>query len=327
VRQMQSNGATRRRKKERNDASSLSCAGRRVRRDGVAGDLARIATPAQPDAIAIYPAGSLPAATLPERWGRLTAEFPDHTRMDARIARNISVPTITPVLPAPGKATGAAVVIAPGGAFLSLSMDSEGFAVAHRLADRGIAAFVLTYRTNPVPDDEPAFMRTVGQVMGEAARPGGTHSISDPFAAADALQALRLIRHRAGEWHIDPARVGMIGFSAGAMTTLQAILTAPPGEAPAFAGYIYGPMTAVAVPAEAPAMFAALALDDPLFGRQGFGIVEAWHAANRPVELHAYERGDHGFGTGRPGTTTTLVMPEFIAWLESRGLLGAPRRP
>jgi acetyl esterase/lipase len=290
-------------------------------------DLTRIASPAEGEAIPLYPAGSLPAGTSPERWGRLTAEFPDHTRMDARIVRNVSVPTITAVLPLPGKATGAAVVIAPGGAFLSLSMDSEGFEVARRLADRGIAAFVLKYRTNPVPDDEPAFMRKVGEVMGEAARPGGSRSVSDPYAAVDALEALRLVRKRAAEWHVDPARVGMIGFSAGAMTTLQAVLTGSPADAPAFAGYIYGPMSSITVPAGAPPLFAALALDDPLFGGQGFGIVEAWHAAHRPVELHAYERGDHGFGTGRPGTTTTLVMPEFIAWLESRGLLGAPRRP
>lgn len=283
--------------------------------------LTRIATPADGAAIALYPAGALPPGPLPERWGRLTAQLDPVTRMDGRIARNVSVPTITPVLPPPDKATGAAVVIAPGGAFLSLSMDSEGFEVARRLADRGIAAFVLKYRTNPVPDAEPAFMARVGEVMGAAARPGGTHDITDPAAAKDALQALRLIRAHVAEWRIDPARVGMIGFSAGAMTALQAVLTGTPADRPAFLGYIYGPMERVAVPVGAPPIFAALAMDDPLFGGRGFGIVDAWHAAGRPVELHAYERGDHGFGTGRPGTTTTLVMPEFVAWLESRRLL------
>lgn len=288
-------------------------------------ELARIATPDQPGAIPLYPAGSLPAGTTTERWGRLTAQIDPATRMDGRIARNVTVPTIVPVLPAPGKATGAAVIVAPGGAFLSLSMDTEGYQVAQRLADRGIAAFVLKYRTNPVPDDEQAFMQTVGQVMGEAARPGGTQSISDPFAPADALQALRLIRSRAAEWHIDPARVGMIGFSAGAMTALQAVLTGTPADRPAFIGYIYGPMSTIAVPAGAPPMFAAIAMDDGLFSRQGFGIVEAWRSARVPVELHAYERGDHGFGAGRPGTTTVQVLPEFVTWLQARGLLGTQR--
>ena len=62
-------------------------------------------------------------------------------------------------------------------------------------------------------------------------------------------------------------------------------------------------------------------MDDGLFKKQGFAIVEAWRNARRPVELHAYERGDHGFGIGRPGTTSTGVLPQFVAWLRARGLL------
>jgi hypothetical protein len=62
-------------------------------------------------------------------------------------------------------------------------------------------------------------------------------------------------------------------------------------------------------------------MDDALFGGRGFGIVDVWKKAGRPVELHAYEQGNHGYGMGRPGTTTTMMMPEFHAWLESRGLL------
>ena len=133
------------------------------------------------------------------------------------------------------------------------------------------------------------------------------------------MSALALVRNDAARWHVDAKRVGMIGFSAGAMTALQAALAKD--GAPAFFGYIYGPMLPIMVPPQAPPMFAAYALDDGLFGRQGFGIVEAWHAAGRPVELHAYEKGDHGFGTGKAGTTSTLVMEEFVAWLKSRGLL------
>ncbi|MDO6414144.1 alpha/beta hydrolase [Sphingomonas sp. BIUV-7] len=285
--------------------------------------LGHISAPDQTGAIPLYPASIAPEGPSLERWGMLSGPMGP----DTRIVRNVTVPTITPVLPAAGKATGAAVIVAPGGAFLSLSMDSEGFEVAHRLADRGIAAFVLKYRTNPVPNEEPAFMAMVGRVMGEAARPGGSHAISDPAATADGLQALRLVRQRASEWHIDPARVGMIGFSAGAQATLQTVLSGAPTDMPAFIGYIYGPMEKVDVPPAAPPMFVALALDDGLFGRQGFGIVEAWHATNRPVEFHAYERGDHGFGTGRPGTTSTQVLPEFMAWLASRDLLTTPTRP
>ncbi len=281
-----------------------------------------IARPADPAALELWPRSTLPPPSVPERWGRLVADIGTQ-HMDARIARNVSYPTITPVLPDPTNATGAAVVVAPGGAFLSLSMDSEGFDVAHWLAAHGIAAFVLKYRLNPTPANDRDFMATVGRIMGAAIRSGGTADIRDDYAATDALQALRLVRDGASKWHVDPKRVGIIGFSAGAMTALQSVLTGEPAARPAFLGYIYGPMVAVDVPAGAPPMFAALALDDPLFGRQGFGIVQAWQKAGRPAELHAYEHGDHGFGMGRPGTTTVLLMDEFRLWLASNGLLRA----
>jgi acetyl esterase/lipase len=133
---------------------------------------------------------------------------------------------------------------------------------------------------------------------------------------------LKLIRSRATEWHINPKRVGIIGFSAGAMTALRSVQIAPTvAERPDFFGYIYGPMGRIDVPAEAPPMFAALAMDDPLFGNGDFGIASAWKAANRPVELHVYERGSHGFGLGQPGTTTTGMIGQFISWMDARGLL------
>ena len=289
-------------------------------------ELNRITPPADAEAIPLYPAGTLPAGAVPERWGRLIGHFPDGSVMDARIARNVSIPTMTPVLPDPAKATGAAVIVAPGGAYLSLSMDSEGFAVARWLADHGIAAFVLKYRLNPTPDDEGAFMGVVGQRMGALARGDTSVVVKETRAVADALRAITLIRADAGRWKVDPARVGLLGFSAGARTTLQAVMTADATAQPAFIGYIYGAMLPVTVPPSAPPMFAALALDDPLYGKQGFGIVEAWQKAGRPVELHAYERGDHGFGTGRKGTTTTLMLDEFRLWLASRKLLQAKVR-
>ena len=287
--------------------------------------LVPIARPNDAAEIPLWPGGSLAGGAVPESWDRLLSDFGGH-RTDTRIARNVAVPTMTPVLPDPAKATGAAVVVAPGGAFQSLSIDSEGFQVARWLADHGIAAFVLKYRLNPTPADDAAFMAHVDQVMGAAIRSGGTAEIREPRAAVDALQALKLVRAGAATWRIDPARVGLIGFSAGAQTSLQAVQTGAVAARPAFLGYIYGPMTAIPVPAGAPPMFAALALDDPLFGRQGFGIIEAWQKAGVRVELHAYARGDHGFGTGVPGTTTTLLMDEFRLWLETSGFLASAAR-
>lgn len=276
----------------------------------------------QAGAIALYPDQPAVPPEQDEQWSHMQVRIGANS-IDNIMVRNVVRPTITPYLPDPARATGAAVVVAPGGAFLSLSMTGEGSDVARWLADHGVAAFVLKYRLNATPRDDKAFLGVMGQRFAAAAEAREAAEISEPRATQDALKALEMIRARAASWHVDAARVGMIGFSAGAMTTLKAALEGKAGQRPAFIGYIYGPMAAIAVPADAPPMFNAIAMDDGLFAKQGFGIVEAWRRAKRPVELHAYERGDHGFGAGRPGTTTALLLPQFLAWMAMRGLLAA----
>lgn len=280
---------------------------------------ARIAPLDHAGAIALpAPVGAAPSS---ETWSMLQPGNP--------VVRNVTQPTLTPVLPAPGKATGAAVIVAPGGGFLMLSMNSEGFAVARALADRGIAAFVLKYRLESTPTEDKAFIAAMSQrfrpapgAPGAAPPPTAPPVFGRPEATADALAALRLIRSRAAEWHVDPARVGVMGFSAGAMTALALVQTVPTAEQPAFFGYIYGPQTVEIVPAEAPPLFDAIAFDDPLFRTAGFLIAAAWQQAKRKVELHAYQRGGHGFGgLGARGTTTTLLLDQFTAWLTMQGFL------
>jgi hypothetical protein len=68
-------------------------------------------------------------------------------------------------------------------------------------------------------------------------------------------------------------------------------------------------------------MFSAIAFDDPLFPTMGFPIAAAWHKAKRLVEVHAYERGGHGFGLGMPGTTTTMMLDQFVAWMAMQGMM------
>jgi len=295
---------------------------------------ASMAQPAVLDAPAHAPAGS---QEIP-LYGKANPGRPGDTiesRLMGRetVIRNVTYPTLTPVLPKPGTANGTAVVVAPGGGFMMLSMQNEGWRVAQALANRGVTAFVLKYRLNPTPADDKAFMAAMGKLMADAARNSGKQpDLPESGATADALAALKLVRSRAAEWHLDPARVGIIGFSAGAITALRATLRAradpdPQTAAPDFIGYIYGPMTAVAVPADAPPMFAALAMDDPLFGNGDFSIASAWRAAKRPVELHVYQRGGHGFGLGKPNTTSTMLMPEFLAWLDMQGLLTSEAIP
>ena len=270
--------------------------------------------PAEPDAIALYPDMKAPKGSS-ENWVRFGKDL---------AVRNVTVPTITPVLPDPAKATGAAVVVAPGGAFMLLAMDHEGWNVARWLADHGIAAFVLKYRLNPTPADTAEASTFMGKRMAESLRdPAAPPSIKEPRATLDALAALKLVRAGAGKWGVDPQRVGMIGFSAGAMTTLNAALEGQGAARPSFIGYVYGPMLARDVPADAPPMFAAIANDDGLFPNPAYALVESWRRAHVPVELHAYERGDHGFGMGKPRTTTMGLLPQFLSWMEMRGLLNA----
>lgn len=238
--------------------------------------------------------------------------------------RNVTYPTLTPVLPKPGTANGAAVIIAPGGGFMFLSMEGEGWQVARKLADQGITAFVLKYRLKPTPHNKVAYTAGVLKMLVGAAQSGVPADFDASDAIEDGTTALKLVRVRAAEWQIDPKRVGMIGFSAGAITALGVTLDAdkdndPATRPPAFLGHIYGPMDAVQVPPDAPPLFAALAMNDGIFGKENFDVVRSWREAKRPVELHVYQGGGHGFGTGKPGTTNALLIPEFIAWLDMQG--------
>ena len=110
----------------------------------------------------------------------------------------------------------------------------------------------------------------------------------------------------------------MIGFSAGAMLTLATALSDSDAK-PAFIGSIYGPMSTMDVPANAPPLFDALAADDPIFGNGGFGLIESWKASKRPVEFHLYEQGGHGFGMYPKETTSTGWFNAFVSWMRMHG--------
>jgi acetyl esterase/lipase len=272
-----------------------------------------IATPKQPTAI-VLSTGKLPEATADESW---------HSQYGRVFARNVSVATLTPFLPAKSRATGAAVIVAPGGGFQTLSMENEGWDVAKALAKRGVAAFVLKYRLNPTPADMSGFEASMKRMFSGAPRRAPVSQ--DPALAlapqvADASAAFDLVRSRATEWNIDPQKVGMIGFSAGAMLTLSTALYHQEVK-PAFIGTIYGPLTAVKVPADAPPLFIALAADDPFFANAGFGLIESWKAAKRPVEFHLFEQGGHGFGMYQKETTSTGWFEAFASWLKMHGYI------
>lgn len=273
-----------------------------------------IATPDQPTAI-VLGTGPLPGTRRAEAW---------HRQYGSVFARNVTVATLTPFLPDPTKATGTAVIVAPGGGFRSLSMQNEGWNVARAFADRGVAAFVLKYRLEPTPDDLEGFSRSMREML---SGPVPAHRI-DPAASipqlgpqiADARAAFALVRARADEWGLDTQRIGMVGFSAGAMLALATTLAGEDAR-PAFIATLYGPLAPLDVPADAPPLFVAIAADDGLFAGGGFGLVERWQAAQRPVEFHLYERGGHGFGMYRKSTTSTDWFEAFARWMAMHGWL------
>jgi acetyl esterase/lipase len=238
------------------------------------------------------------------------------------MVRNVTTATLTPFLPDPERATGAAVIVAPGGGFMWLSMGNEGWEVAEALRARGVAAFVLKYRLRPTPARLEAFEASMNELFASAGRrpPSAAPMLEDQVE--DARAAFALVRARAAEWRVDPDRIGMMGFSAGAGTTMATLLQARETR-PAFIAPIYGGMGPVEVPADAPPMFVALAADDPLFAGRGFGLIESWRAAGRPVEFHYYQNGGHGFGLGNPDRTSNIWFESFMHWLGVNGFLAA----
>ena len=272
----------------------------------------QIEAPPEPNAIPLN-TGSVEGQTASESW---------YKQWGDPFVRNVSQATLTPFLPARDKATGAAVIVAPGGAFRILSMGNEGWEVAQALNERGVAAFVLKYRLRPTAPDWAEFDQGNPLTAPLPASAGGAAATSSPVALPleDATAAFRLVRARAKEWHVDPNRIGMMGFSAGAATTMAATLQSTENK-PAFIAPIYGSQAAVQVPPDAPPMFVALAADDPLFAKNDYGLISAWKQAGRPVEFHFYQNGGHGFGLGNPGKTSTGWFPQFMLWLEVNGML------
>ena len=234
------------------------------------------------------------------------------------IITNVTVPTLSVFRPLPGRANGTAMLVVPGGAFRALPWDLDGTETAEWLAARGIIAFVLKYRVRP-----PAAPASSGPETFEAfaARTGPARDI----AVADAKQGLALVRSQARRYGIAPGKVGMIGFSAGAMAVMTLASAADSATRPDFAASLYGArLEAGAPPAGAPPLFIVAAQDDaeapPI---RSIEMFERWTIAGLPAELHLYDKGGHGFAF-RPHDLPADRWPAaFEAWLASRGYISA----
>ncbi|MBI3682810.1 MAG: alpha/beta hydrolase [Acidobacteria bacterium] len=212
--------------------------------------------------------------------------------------RKITRPTLT--ISQPDRPNGTAVIIAPGGAFQFLAIHHEGYEVAKWLNQLGVTAMVLKYRVTM--EDRDAGRRA---------------------AVEDGLAALKLVRTRAGEWKLDPKRIGILGFSAGGYVAVGAALEYDASSRPDFAAPIYAAVPReFKVPADAPPLFIAYAHDDRLdVVENGARLLVEWKKAKIPAELHAFHRGGHGFGMNRKNAPSDTWTERFAEWLKAQGLL------
>jgi acetyl esterase/lipase len=248
-----------------------------------------------------------------------TADSPvEKVRMsgDERIVANVHRPAIVYYPAAADRATGAAIIIAPGGSHRELWIDHEGHWPAQWLSERGVAAFVLKYR-----------------LAGEA---GSVYSV-DTHAVGDALRAIRMVRSRSAEWRIDARRIGVMGFSAG-------------GELAALAAmrYEHPPLTVgdaidrqsskpdfqVLVYPSSPDRFVVTKQSPPAFICGGFEdcaeitaecakLFVRFKQMGVPAELHLYGYAGHGFGFRAGNTGGVAEWPQrLFEWLGDAGLSG-----
>jgi acetyl esterase/lipase len=255
-----------------------------------------------------------------ENWKQQEKEN-NNNAWQTRIVYNVAQPTLTVFPPDPAEeANGTAVVIAPGGAFHALSIDSEGFDVARWLNSKGVTCFVLKYRLVESKTDDP-----VKEL--QAKGPKGIQEAAPVIllAAADGLKAVEHVRSRAKEYNVNPDRVGIIGFSAGGTVAASVAYNYTAASRPNFVAPIYlyyAPGLKKDVPADAPPMFILAATDDQLgLAPHSISLYNDWTAAKKPAELHLYSKGGHGFGMRKQNLPSDGWISLFADWLGAQGLL------
>jgi len=237
---------------------------------------------------------------------------------------NVTNPTLT-FYPPKGKNSGATVVVFPGGSYKILAIDLEGTEVCDWFNSAGIACVLVKYRVpSPSPVDNPHFGAPL----------------------QDAQRAVGIVREHASEWHIDPNRIGVLGFSAGAhlaadLSTHFDTRSYPPVDAadqiscrPDFAVIVYPGYLAIAEkdfaanpdinPTEkTPPTFIVQAEDDPVHVENAIVYFMALKKANVPAELHIYAQGGHGYGLRRTALPITTWPESVEVWLHTIQMLQA----
>ena len=261
-------------------------------------------------------------------------EFEQWYEIEGRgqFVRNVKVPVLIPYLPDAAKANGAAIIIAPGGAFLHHTFGSGGYEAAEWFRSQGFAAFILKYRVEITPRDEADYQAYVAEKMagyragglsGKPRRAKGLAPATPDYAFEDINAAVKLLRTRASEFNIKPDKIGIVGFSAGALMAVYNAESAPLDSKADFIASIYGQLVMRDIPDKLPPLFAAMSSDDELSGQSGFEIIQAWQKRGI-AELHLYGQGGHNFGMGHAPFTNYLWPTEFLAWLRMLGIINQP---
>jgi acetyl esterase/lipase len=253
------------------------------------------------------------------------------------IISKISRPTLTPYLPQQGKGTGAAVIICPGGGYAVEAAGHEGADVAKELSNAGIAAFVLKYR---LPNDATMKNKEIGPLQ-------------------DAQQAVKMVRERAKEWGINPARIGIMGFSAGGHLASTAgthyskaliennsnislrpdfmILVYPVisfqdslghigsrdnllGKNPSGEKKDYYSNEMQVTDSTPPTFLVHASDDDVVKVENSLSFYEALIRHGVPAEMHIYQNGGHGFGMRLP-KNKDLWVDRCKNWMTANGWL------
>jgi len=282
------------------------------------------------EVIRLWPEG--PPTKLEGVGAEIEFRGPVGTAGDAAMLRNVSEPTLSVFRPA--KPNGIGVIVCPGGGWRILAWQHEGTDVAQWLTHRGYTAFLLKYRVRGTPPTQAEYDvemiklysrvdvtrrgRRAPRVIGDIV-PSESIRAAREAAADDGRRAIAIVRARAKEWDIDPAKVGMIGFSAGAFLVVD--VAVDPRAAPlAFVAPIYGGETlGRPVPADAPPLFTVMAQDDVLLYRLAENLYADWTDAERSAEMHIYRRGSHGFGMVRQGLPSDRWIDLFGDWLVDLG--------
>jgi acetyl esterase/lipase len=232
----------------------------------------------------------------------------------------VHYPSIYVFLPPKEKANGMAVVIAPGGGHSQLVIDKEGYDIADWLNKNGIAGFVLKYRL---------------------ARAQGSHYTVAGNALPDAGRAMRMVRSRAKEWGVDPARIGFMGFSAGGEVAALMETRFDAGNdsssdpidrtssRPDFAVVVYPgfrPGT-ITVPKDAPQTFLVCADDDRSHVVTTVNLYLDLEKQGVSSEMHIYAGGGHGFGMKESPLPVATWPDRLMQWMADRKLLNNATEP